>query len=249
MKKLDMKQTDYIISNSKFEDDVYSGSYWPGVPILRLGHARNDILFDQSKDTALYIRKKVLKRLNVVDNGQRFLLFAPTHDDGNPQQAFGNLDFKNLRKVLSKKFGGEWEILIRTHNTNKQKSNKWLAGLPSFCHNTSYYPDIQELLVLADVGLTDYSSWICDYILTNKPSFLYGANIKEYNRTRGFYHKIEETPFSMATTNEELFSNINSFDEKTYKEKVKKFIEKCESVDDGKASRRIVDKIEDLMSE
>ena len=247
MRKLDTKQTDYLISNSKFEDDVFNSTYWPDVPILQLGHARNDILFNKSKQTASELRTKILKRLDIEDKGQKFLLFAPTHDDKNLDQAFGNIDFDNLRDTLGSKFGGTWEILIRTHNSNKRQSSKWLAGLPLYCRNASFYPDMQELMLLADIGLTDYSSWICDYILTRKPSFLYGANIKKYNATRGFYHKIEDTPFSMATTNLELLDNISNFKQKEYEHKIDKFLDKCACIDDGKASERIVDKIEELM--
>jgi CDP-glycerol glycerophosphotransferase len=248
MQRLQTAQTDFLISNSEFENGVFSSTYWPDVPILQLGHARNDILFDQTKSTETYIRRKVLSRLGIVDSGQKFLLFAPTHDDKNLEQAFGNIDFDKLRDTLSQRFGGEWDILIRTHNTNKRRSNKWLAGLPIFCHNASFYPDMQELLVLSDVGLTDYSSWICDYILTKKPGFLYGANVKAYNQKRGFYHNIDDTPFTMATNNKELIENIVNFDQHEYEERIDQFLETCGSIDDGHASEKIVDKIEELMS-
>ncbi len=248
MRALDAKQTDFMLSNSTFEDTVFESTYWPGVPILKLGHARNDVLLDRSKETAVHLRKKVLKRLNIADTGQKFLLFAPTHDDKNLNQAFGNIDFENLRDTLKNKYGGDWEILIRTHNSNKRQSDRWLAGLPVYCHNASFYPDMQELMVVADVGLTDYSSWICDYILTRKPSFLYGANVKKYNKTRGFYHKIEDTPFTMATNNAELMRNISAFDKKQYEKKIGSFLDTCGAIDDGNASKRIVDEIEQLMT-
>lgn len=247
MQKLDNRDTDYIISNSEFEDNVYRGSYWAKTPIKRLGHARTDILFETPEKTIKYLRKKVLKRLNIEDKGQKFLLFAPTHDDKNPYQAFGNLDLDKMKLVLSEKFGGNWEILIRTHNNNKNKSSQWLAGLPVYCHNASFYPDIQELLVVSDIGLTDYSSWVCDYIYTRKPSFLFGPNIRKYEKNRGFYHKFEDTPFTIATTNDELLSNISNFDQKKYENKIDDFLDRCKSVDDGKSSARIVDEIENLM--
>ena len=43
------RQTDYCISNSCFEEDVYHGSFWPDIPCLEYGHARNDVLFDKEK--------------------------------------------------------------------------------------------------------------------------------------------------------------------------------------------------------
>lgn len=46
------------------------------------------------------------------------------------------------------------------------------GGLPSYVSNGTLYEDMQELLVAADAGVTDYSSWIFDYVLSGKPGFL-----------------------------------------------------------------------------
>ena len=39
---------DYIITNSKFEENVFRGSYWPKTEFLKVGHPRNDILFNKN---------------------------------------------------------------------------------------------------------------------------------------------------------------------------------------------------------
>jgi CDP-glycerol glycerophosphotransferase len=106
---------------------------------------------------------------------------------------------------------------------------------------------MQELMMVASVGVTDYSSWVCDYILTGKPSFLYGVNLRNFDAVRGFYHKVEDTPFSMATSNAELVQNISTFDQHEYESKIEQFLEHYGSVDDGRAAPRIVDKLEELM--
>ena len=248
IKSLDIKQTDYVISNSQFEDDVFEATYWTGVPVKRLGHARNDILFDRSKETANKLRAKVLNRLGVEDSGQKFVLFAPTHDDTNPNQSFAHIDFAALTSRLGSKFGGSWEVLVRTHNSNKGKSDSWLTGLPAYCHNASSYPDMQELLMVSDAGLTDYSSWILDYVITKKPGFLIGSNLDQYEKTRGFYHDFEDTPFELATCNQQLMENIAAFDASSYEAKIEKFFQKCELMDDGKASARIADFVLELLA-
>jgi len=247
IKALDISQTDFIISNSQFEDDVYSSTYWPGVPSKRLGHARNDILFDESKETKDSVRRKVLSRLGIQDSGQNFVLFAPTHDDTNPHQSFGHVDFPRLKATLTHKFGGVWEVLMRTHERNRSLTDSWLSGLPNYCHNASAYPDIQELLVVSDVGLTDYSSWILDYLITQKPGFLIGSNIAQYELSRGFYHDFADTPFDLATNNEQLFANIQSFDQSSYETRIKNFFEVCGLMDDGLSSSRVVDFILELV--
>ncbi len=248
MRKLDNTQTDFILTNSTFEDAVFTNTYWPDVPKPMLGHARNDILFDKSQNTADVLRKKVLDRLGIADSGQKFLLYAPTHDDNDGSVPLSGVDISGLRSALAERFGGTWEILVRTHHSNKRVSDAQLAGLPRYCHNASFYPDMQELLVVADTGITDYSSWICDYIHTGKPSFLFSTNLEGYAQQRGFYHDFADTPFTMATTNRELLANIERFDQGLYDRKIAEFLEMCGSIDDGASASRIVDKIEDLMA-
>ena len=246
IRALDIKQTDFLVSNSQFEDDVYSSTYWPGVPSKRLGHARNDILFDTSSETYSHFRKKVLTRLGVADTGQKFVLFAPTHNDSNPYQSFGHIDFPRLVDELASKFGGRWEVLIRSHERNREQSRYWFSGMPSYVHNASSFPDMQELLMVSDAGVTDYSSWILDYLITRKPGFLFGSNIGQYEMSRGFYHDFADTPFDLATTNDELLANIESFDQLAYETRIDKFFDACQLMDDGLASSRIADFVLEL---
>jgi CDP-glycerol glycerophosphotransferase len=244
---LDVKQTDFVISNSRFEEDVFSSTFWPGIEAKRLGHARNDILFDSSSQTNKKLRLKVLTRLGIEDEGQKFVMFAPTHNDTNPNQSFAHIDFSLLTAKLSDKFGGRFEVLVRNHNSNRKKSDSWLSGLPAFCHNASDYPDMQELMMISDVGLTDYSSWICDYLITKRPGFLITANLSEFEQTRGFYHDFADTPFALATTNDQLIQNIESFAAKAYEAKIEKFFDRCGLIDDGQASVRIAEFIQQLV--
>ena len=58
------------------------------------------------------------------------------------------------------------------------------------------YPDIQELMMISDVAITDYSSWIYDYVLSRKPGFIFATDIEEYNTERGFYYPIRVYSFS-----------------------------------------------------
>lgn len=248
MKKLQNKQTDLVITNSEFENRVFAEAYWPDVPKVMLGHARNDILFNRDPEFVRSLRKKVLDRLDVEDYGQRFLLFAPTHNDARKSDALSGVDFVGLQRTLAQRFGGNWEVLVRTHPIHRKQSAAWLSGLPQTCHNSSFYPDMQELLLIADAGLTDYSSWVFDYILTNRPAFLLSSNPADFRERRGMYHALAGIPFTHATTNSEVLRDIREFDQGEYDSKIAEFLDRCGSIDDGESARRIVDKVEELMS-
>ena len=247
MRHLDNTQTDLVFTNSRFEEQVFTNTYWPDVEKPMLGHARNDLLFDRSFETASTLRRRVLDRLSIVDRGQNFLLYAPTHNDNAGSNPLSGIDIPALRSMLAQKFDGEWEVLIRTHHSDKMESDPLLAGLPASCHNASFYPDMQELLVVADAGISDFSSWVCDYILANKPVFLFSSNLEAYSNSRGFYHDFADTPFTMATSNALLLQDIENFNQETYDRKIVAFLERCESVEDGMSAARIVDRIERLM--
>ena len=106
---------------------------------------------------------------------------------------------------------------------------------------------MQELLCVTDIGISDYSSWLCDYLLTKRPAFIYAVDIEEYNTERGLYYPLETTPFSIATTNEELIENIRKFDLEEYQRRAEIFLKEKGCIDDGHASDRIVKVIQKIM--
>lgn len=110
------------------------------------------------------------------------------------------------------------------------------------------YPDIQELLAVADVVITDYSSAIFDFMLTEKPGFLLAEDYENYKDMRGLYYPLEETPFPLARSEEELLENIAGFDEDAYKEKVRQFLHRKGTREDGNAAKRVVGLIKEIIS-
>ena len=86
-------------------------------------------------------------------------------------------------------------------------------------------------------------------MLTRRPGFIFATDIEMYNNERGFYYPLETTPFPIATTNEELASNILNFDEKKYKSDVEEFLKEKGCIEDGHSSERVVDLIEKLMAQ
>ena len=136
-------------------------------------------------------------------------------------------------------------ILIRFHIRSEDLNIKSDADLRLY--NVSDYPDIQELMLVCDVGITDYSSWIFDYVNTKKPGFIYAPDLEQYNNKTGFYYSLEEAPFPIATTNTSLCEQIVSFDNKDYCQKVDSFLQEKEAVDDGYSADRVAEMIASLL--
>lgn len=103
------------------------------------------------------------------------------------------------------------------------------------------YDDIQELLVSADALISDYSSVVFDYMLSQKPCFMYATDIEEYKNDRNFYIPLDEMPFPIAVNNKTFIDNIENFDDNTYRNSIRAFADKYGMIDDGSASRRCAD--------
>lgn len=224
------------------------GQHWVDSEQLNLGRPRNDILVGTSQGTVEELRKKVLDRLDIADTGQKFLLYAPKHDGPGRAALLSGVDIAGLRAQLARVFGGSWEILIRTEYADRRRSAARLAGLPRYCRNASTYPDMQELLAVADAGLTDYSSWIWDYALTRKPSFLFSVSPGAYTQQTGAIRDLVSAPFAVATSSRQLLDNIEQFDQAIYSREIAEMLERCGSADDGNAAARVVDEIERLLA-
>ena len=88
---------------------------------------------------------------------------------------------------------------------------------------------------------------MCDYVLTNKPGFLYASDIQKYiDDERGFYYSLSSTPFPVAENNQELYDKIVKFDEKKYKTEVKAYLKRLGCYEKGEACKKIVEKINEF---
>ena len=233
--------TTYIISNSAFEDGVFRETFWEKTPILKLGHARNDIFFPESAGLRSYLREEFC-RSRGLDPETKFALYAPTFRDDHNFAVY-DLDADQTIRALKKRFGGDWKLLVRYHDNDKKNGDKKSTVCSEDVINVTSYPDMQSLLAFTDCGITDYSSWIYDYILLRKPGFLFAMDRAKYDTERGFYFRLEDTPFPVSTDSDELEDTILNFDEDLFQKRVNEFLSDKGCMDDGKASVRIADQV------
>ncbi len=240
--KKEAKELNYFISNSSFETEVYSrGFCYDKDKIREYGHARNDIFF---KDI-LPVKQKVYSYYNLNDD-VKTLLYVPTFRKDGRYECF-DIDYDNLVKVLSEKFGGEWKILVRFHPRTQKHLSKFFNSENPNVINATYYDDIQELLASSDMAITDYSSCIFDFMMTRRPAFIFATDIEDFDQDQGCYYPLSATPFPVATSNKELLDAVLKFDYDRYRIETEKFIKGKGCIEDGHAAERIVDLIENIM--
>lgn len=238
------KQTDYCISNSTFETELFRSTFWADAEILEYGHARNDILLTDDLERKRMIAQRLRERCDIPED-VKLALYAPTYRDQADFRTYA-IDFYGLKSALEARFGGTWCILYRLHfAAKKEKGFKH----PKFVIDVSNYEDIQDILLVCNAGVTDYSSWICDFVLTRRPAFFFAADLEEYYTERGFYFPLDSTPFPVAQNNRELINNIRNFDSEAYQASCEAFLADKGCIEDGHAAERVVKKLKEIIEE
>ena len=240
--KLDSSMMDYLLTDSEFENKIFRRALWFNNEIKEFGHPRNDIFFKDS----IEIKQKVRDFYNIPED-KKILLYVPSFRDSGNIDCY-DLEYEKVLKAMGDRFGGDWICLARLHPRTK-KYDKELIMESDKLIDACFYPDIQELLVSSDVAITDYSSCIFDFMLSRKPAFVFATDIKDFNNDRGFYYPLEATPFPIAVNNKELVENVLKFDDEKYQKDVTNFLEDKGCMEDGHASERVVDLIEQIMKE
>lgn len=235
------KIIDLMVSNSKKTTEIYRRAFGYEGEMLQIGSPRNDIFFGSSSENIT----KVKKYFDIAE--QKVVLYAPTFRKGYSTDEL-NLDYEKLLQALSIRYGGEWILLIRLHPYNLKESETWIK-YSSTMKNASVYPNMEDLLVTADILVTDYSSCMFDFVTTGKCCFLYATDVEEYRNDRDYYFDIKELPFPLAENNEQLEKNILNFNEEIYQKKLNELFEQVGLCETGHASEKVADYIEQWMKE
>ena len=228
----DSKNIDLLLSNSNWQTEEYKRAFWYDGEILEKGFPRNDIFFNLSKE-----KREIIKKEMKVPLDKRVLLYAPTFRESRSLDVY-NIDLYTIKETLKKKTKDEWIVLVRLH-PNITSYSDLFCGL-EFIDVTSY-PDGQEVLAISDILITDYSSNMIDFILMNKPVFLYASDIEEYKKERGLKPVYYNLPFPLCQNNKELIDAVNAFEDDGYLKELKEFKKQYHSYDDGNSSKNVVD--------
>lgn len=231
--KRKMNKINLFLSSSRaFTQFVLKGSYNYEGEILECGLPRNDILFNYNSEKV----KSIKDRLKISDS-LNIVLYAPTFRKSLSKDIY-DLDFSEMIKALENRFGGNWVILTRLHyylqNTKINNSN---------VIDVTNYPDMQELLIISNILITDYSSSIWDMALLRKPCFLYTPDINDYCHERNFYTPIESWGAPYAATSAELAKKIKAFDNEKYLKDTKNYMDSLQCFDNGTATSTISERI------
>ncbi len=202
--------------------------------IYPLGVPRTDQLLNTARQAR--VREKLYDRYPKWRK-KRIILLAPTFRGNGQTTAHYDqeLDFEKFRREL----GPDTVLLLRMHPFVLNPPVVPDAYSDQIINMTDY-PDINDLMQIADILITDYSSVIFEFALLQKPMIFLVNDLQSYKAERDFYFPYESfVPGPIVSTFEDVIAWIKRGQFDT--QKIETFANQFFTYQDGEATKRIVD--------
>lgn len=190
--------------------------------LLEKGYPRNDRLFSVTEREIAKIRRKLS-----IPEGKKVILYAPTwrenqHIPGEGYRYRLQADFHEWKRTLR----GEYVILFRAHYFISNLFDFDAFG--DFVRDVSDWDDVNDLYLISDILITDYSSVFFDFAVLERPIIFYMYDYDVYkNEMRDFYFDIRILPGPVVKTQEELLKSVMDLPQivEKYQERYERFNE------------------------
>ena len=243
--KIESSKFSYFISPSKFASEKFISAWnlkeiGKEDIIIEEGYPRNDFLFNYTQDDVNRIKRK----LEIENDKRKIILYAPTYRANQHESGVGYVYKEEINfKEFQKKFGDKYIILFRPHYFIANAFN--FDAYKGFVYDVSKIDDINELYIITDLLITDYSSVFFDFANLKRPILFYMYDLEHYkNESNGFYIDLNELPGKIALTQDELENYVEETENNfKYDKKYEEFNKKYNYLDDGNASKRVINKI------
>ena len=218
-----------MLAQNPFGATALRRSYAVVRPMWTLGYPRNDVVVTSSGE-------EVREALGVVT--PRVVLYAPTWRDDALDQP-DPLDPTDLAARL----GPEWTVLVRGHARTLGLRAEVAADRVL---DVTAHPDVSDLLALADVLVTDYSSVMFDFSATGRPMVFHVADAERYeHEVRGFaWDLAARAPGPLVRSTEEVADAVARADRPDERERwaarYARWRADFNRLDDGHAAERVV---------
>lgn len=205
--------------------------------VFPTGVPRSDIFFDE--EYKVHVEKTLLQKYPFLKE-KKVILFAPTFRGNGQSSAHYPFEVLNL-KSLYEELHEEYVFLFKIHPFVQNKLN-----IPyeyaDFFYDLSDYREINDLLLVTDILITDYSSVCFEFALLNKPMLFFAFDVGEYIEARDFYYDyFDFIPGPLLKSTSEIIEAIK--EGKFELEKIEPFVKYFFDDTLGCASKNVVDQV------
>jgi CDP-ribitol ribitolphosphotransferase len=226
-----------LVSAQRFAP-AYAEAFGQPVELFsaQFGIPRTDLFFDDERiaRTAAAVRRRY-----AIPPDRRVVLYAPTFRGESVSRARAptDLDLGALQRVI----GEDHVVLLRSHPFVRERL-AMSSDLAGFVVDASDHPDMNELMLVSDVLVTDYSSAIYEFALLGRPMAFFAPDHDAYERERGFYFDFRTgLPGPIFTDSQALAEHLRAAEFEP--ERVRRFAAESFDVADGRATERFVDQV------
>ena len=225
------KRWNYLTVQGEFMKSKVMDCFGTPVKTLKLGYPRTDVLYKATDEKIAALKENL-----GIPEGKKVVLYAPTWRIRNKFDM--QLDIERFKREL----GDTHVLLIRIHHFSA--AGYKIPEDNEVIFDMNRYPSIEELYIVSDALITDYSSALFDYAVTGKPMIFFLHDIEDYKgNLRGTYFDVEkEAPGALAYTNDELFEALKD-PEKAAAEsesRRKAFMKKYLTYERGNSCKRVL---------
>lgn len=243
--RIDTKRFDYLLSPCSFVTEKFTSAwnlknFGKENVIIETGYPRNDFLNTFTDKDVMRAKEK----LGLQDCKKKIILYAPTWRDNQHDSSLGYtydnpVDFHLLKEKLQ----DDYIILFRAHYLVADSFD--FDEYAGFVYDVSSIDDINELYIIADVLITDYSSVFFDYAILKRPILFYMYDMEAYrDEIRGFYLDVSTLPGPVVKTEQELIEVLNQTSiELDDVDVFDAFNREYNLMNDGKAAERLMEHI------
>lgn len=227
--------TDWLIVTSDDIKKYYAEAFQISEnKIKALGLPRMDYYFENHDSDEL--KSKFCKDYGISPD-KKIILYAPTfRDEEKFNNVFNYFDLEKFNKELSE----EYVLALRLHPKIKNFYKDDISSKGQYI-DVSDFKNEQELMLLSDMLITDYSSIMIEYSILSRPIVFFTYDLDTYlSKERGFYYDFKKTvPGPIVYTSDELIDAIknNDFD----KSKISSFVNTQFNEINGQSSKHVVD--------
>lgn len=225
------ERMDYIVTGSELMTSLYKDAFTEpeNDQFITSGVPRTDFFYNQ---TARDLVKEQLVTDYPLIKEKTVILYAPTYREYELDQARFEKHLEKLYRELKQ----DYVIFLSLHPKDDMVyTNKY----PGFIYNVTSYPNINEIAIVSDLLVTDYSPILFEYSLLHKPILFYAFDLEEFQEARQLTINYEGfVPGPVVKTNTELIKRIkeNNFDLNV----VRKFSKEWNEYSNGESSSNLI---------
>ncbi|MER3390923.1 MAG: CDP-glycerol glycerophosphotransferase family protein, partial [Microcella pacifica] len=221
-----------LLAQNEYAASILRRAYAFRGPLWVEGYPRSDMLVAGD-------RAAVRARLGLQAH-DRAVLYAPTWRDDRTELV-DYLDLPSFAAELRER--DPRAVLVVRGHSRTLRFGRDLDG-PGIVDATTY-PDVADLLLAADVVVTDYSSIMFDLAATDTPVILFTPDLDRYaDELRGFYFDVTtDAPGPVVASRDALLDAIDASSSGTLPSQRAAWRERFTPLDDGRAGERVVARI------